>query len=61
MPPDVQQFFQEWASQFAADHFTTDISWDMVPCWMERYEDAARHIDVLEERLSRVLTQLQEL
>ena len=61
MPRDMQRFFQEWGGQFAADHFTRDVSSNMMPCWMVRYEDTARHIDVLEERLRRVLTQAQKL
>lgn len=61
MPPDVRQSFQDWAVQFAADDFANDISWEDVPCWMVRYEDAVTHIELLEERLRAVLTQLQNL
>ena len=61
MPPDVRQFFHRWADQFAGDDFATDISREGVPGWMVRYDDAAAHIEILEERLRAVLTQLQDL
>ena len=56
MPDDIRSFFSEWAGQFAEDSFAKDVSWEGVTCWRVTYHDGVAHVDSLESRLRKVLT-----
>ena len=58
---DVRTVLRQWTDQFGADAFTEDASSKGVTAWAVGYDDVARHIDLLEERLSRVLALLAAL
>lgn len=58
---EVRTVLQQWPDQFQADSFTEDASSKGLTAWSVGYDDAARHIDLLEERLSGVLTELASL
>ena len=55
MPHHVRSFFLDWASQFATDSFSHDVSSRDLPCWTVRYRDVVEQIDLLEARLREVL------
>ena len=66
LPEDLRDILDPWADQFAADGFAKkdprpNIKTDGIKAWCITYDDAARHIDVLVDRLEQVLTALKAL
>lgn len=61
-PPDrLLSLLDGWAEQFRADSFTADASSEGVKAWAVRPGDVVKHIDLLEERLRKVLADLAAL
>lgn len=61
LPPRLRQTLEAWVEQFSSDTFTTPAEttgWKA--CWMT-HQAAAANIDLLCERLDRVLRELAEL
>ena len=59
-PPALCDTLENWAAQFEHDSYTRDVSGNGLKAWaIDSYEDAARNIDVLSERLDAVLNDLQ--
>ena len=63
---DLGEILRKWARQFAGDAFTredprADLKNEGIEAWVVGYDDAAKHIDVLTERLERVLAELKAL
>ncbi len=66
LPGDLRAVLRDWAAQFSSDPFTyrdprEDKHSPGVDAWCVNYDDAAKHIDELAERLERVLTDLKAL
>ncbi len=58
-PPDptLRDRLVHWSDRFAADDFTKSVGKN----WIVGYDAAAEHIDLLEDRLTAVLSELNEL
>lgn len=66
LPEDLRAILEPWADQFAADEFAGEdprphIKKEGIKAWCVTYDDAARHVDTLVDRLQRVLTELKAL
>ena len=61
LAPDIKQLLEEWLGQFEADDFATSWSGRQSRGWRVTPEAAAANIDILCERLDRVLRELSEL
>ena len=55
----LRTILQGWADQFRDDSFTADVSSKGVKAWAIHPDDMVNHIDLLAERLERVLSDLQ--
>ncbi len=62
-PEVLRTVLEEWATQFqdTAEYGATEINLDGLKAWVVPYEAAAANIDLLCERLERVLKELSEL
>ena len=61
-PTNVNGALEKWAAQFENDSYTKDVSADGLKAWaINNCEDAATNIDVLVERLDKVLAELAAL
>ena len=58
---ELRTLLQRWADSFCEDSFTIDASSKGVTAWSVGYDDAARHIDLLADRLAKVLLELKAL
>ena len=58
---ELQTILQQWVDGFCADDFTKEASSKGVAAWSISYDAAARHIDLLEDRLFKVLKELKQL
>ena len=58
---ELRAALEGWAERFRDDPFTKDASSKGVAAWSVDYEAAAGHIDVLTDRLSSILAELQSL
>ncbi len=58
---ELRAILQNYADSFRGDSFTTEVSGKGEATWAVNHSDASRHIDVLIERLTSVLTELAEL
>ena len=58
---ELRATLEGWAGRFRDDPFTKDASSKGVAAWSVDYEAAASHIDVLTDRLSSILAELQSL
>ena len=58
---ELRSILQRWVNQFATDDFTEDASSRGVAAWSVDYTGVADHIDLLENRLGRVLSELNSL
>ena len=58
---ELRGILHQYADSFRDDPFTTDASSRGVMAWAFAYEDAAQHIDLLEDRLAKVLSELRSL
>ena len=57
----LSSVLERWANLFGEDSFTTDASSKGVAAWSVNYHDAIQHIDVLSERLTNILKELESL
>ncbi len=58
---ELRTVLQRWGEGFRDDAFTTDASSKGVTAWSVDYDAAARNIDLLVGRLTKVLSELQSL
>ena len=58
---ELRTVLQHWADSFRDDSFTADASSKGVAAWSVDYDSAARNIDELEARLTKVLSDLKSL
>ena len=58
---ELRDALQKWADSFRDDPFTNDAQSKGVDAWSVDYTAAAENIDLLTERLARVLVDLKEL
>ena len=61
LPANLCEVLKNWANQFAGDAYTRDVSGTGFKAWSISLEDAALNIDVLAERLHKVLSELESL
>ena len=61
LPPNLREVLENWTNQFANDEYTSDVSNPVFKAWSITHEDAVANIDVLAERLDKVLLSLQQL
>ena len=50
-----------WANQFSGDEFAKHLPKDWGNFWEIDYDSAAQHIDLLADRLAKVLSELRSL
>ncbi len=60
-PPELKELLDEWVNQFADDDFSHSHETSGVRAYYVKHEDVAANIDVLCERLEKVLTDLRDL
>ena len=62
-PPEekLRALLERWIDQFSSDDFAEYISSKGVKAWAIGYEAAAHHVDLLVERLTKVLSELKSL
>ena len=62
-PPgeELRALLQRWIDQFSSDDFAQDVSSKGVKAWAVGYEAASHHVDLLVERLTKVLSELKSL
>ena len=62
-PPEeeLRTLLDRWIDQFSSDDFAEEISSKGVKAWAVGYEDAAHHVDLLVERLAKILSELKSL
>ena len=58
---ELRSVLERWIDQFSSDDFTEDVSSKGVKAWAVGYDAAARHADLLVERLAKVLSELRSL
>ncbi len=58
---ELRSVLERWIDQFSSDDFTEDVSNKGVKAWAVGYDAAARHADLLVERLAKVLSELRSL
>ena len=58
---ELRPLLERWIDQFSSDGFAKEISSKGVKAWAVGYEDAAHHVDLLVERLAKVLSELKSL
>ena len=58
---ELRSVLQKWADTFRDDSFTADVSSQGVTAWSVAHDSAPIHIDLLESRLSGVLSELKSL
>ena len=62
---DLREILEQWAGEFAGDGFSSKdsrtLNTEGFEAWCVAYDDAVKHIDVLVERLERVLAKLGAL
>ena len=58
---ELRSVLQKWADTFRDDPFTADVSSQGVTAWSVAHDSAPIHIDLLESRLSGVLSELKSL
>ena len=58
---ELRTVLQRWVAGFREDAFTTDASSKGVTAWSVDYDAAARNIDLLVGRLTKVLSELKSL
>ena len=62
VPEELRARLDQWADQFAGDSFAeASMSGEGTKAWIVDYDDATRHIDLLEGRLAKVLSELKAL
>lgn len=61
LPQNVGKVLDDWVNEFSRDEFATRVEQNGVRAWQISHADAAANIDLLAERLERVLRELREL
>ena len=61
LPQNLRDLLENWVNEFSLDDFATYVSASGVQGWAISHEDAAANIDVLVERMDKVLRSLQNL
>ena len=61
LPSNVREVLDNWVNEFSQDEFVTEVSQTGIKAWHISHQDAAANIDLLAERLERVLGELREL
>ena len=61
LPTNLREVLENWADLFADDIFVHDVSSPGFKAWAITLEDAAANIDVLANRLDKVLSDLGAL
>ena len=60
-PPGLNEILKMWAGEFKDDTFVTRYPHESLDAWIVKHQDAADNIDVIAERLEKVLTDLRNL
>ena len=62
-PPgeELRALLQRWIDQFSSDDFSQDVSSKGLKAWAVGYDAASHHVDLLVERLTKVLSELKSL
>ena len=62
-PPgeELRSLLERWIDQFSSDDFTEDVSSKGVKAWAVGYDAASQHVNLLVERLVKVLSELKSL
>ena len=62
-PPgeELRTLLDRWIDQFSSNDFAEEISSKAVKAWAVGYEAASHHVDLLVERLTKVLSELKSL
>ena len=58
---ELQNLLERWIDQFSSDGFAEDVSSKGVKAWAVGYDAASHHVDLLVERLTKVLSELKSL
>ena len=61
LPQNVREVLDNWVNEFSQDDFVTEVTQTGIKAWHISHQDAAANIDLLAERLERVLRELREL
>ena len=61
LPTNLRRVLENWADQFSDDAYTRDVSSTGFKAWSMTYGDAVGNIDVLVQRLDKVLSELETL
>ena len=61
LPQNLRDLLDNWISEFSNDEFVTLVEQKGIKAWHISHQDAAANIDLLAERLERVLRELREL
>ena len=61
IPQNLREVLDNWVNEFSQDEFVTEVSQTGIKAWHISHQDAAANIDLLAERLERVLRELREL
>lgn len=61
LPQNLREVLDNWVEEFSQDAFATEVLKIGIKAWHISHQDAAANIDLLAERLGRVLQELREL
>ena len=61
LPQNLRDLLDNWVNGFSQDDFVTPVEQKGIKAWHISHQDAAANIDLLAERLERVLRELREL
>ena len=61
LPPDLTEVLNNWVNEFAQDEFAVKVEQTGIRAWQMTHQAAADNIDLICERLDRVLKELSEL
>ena len=61
LPQNVREVLDGWVNEFSQDEFVTEVAQTGIKAWHISHQDAAANIELLAERLDRVLRELREL
>ena len=60
-PPGLNKILKTWAAEFKDDTFVTRYPHEGLDAWIVKHQDAADNIDIIAERLGKVLDDLRKL
>lgn len=61
IPQNLREVLENWVNEFSNDDFVAPVEQKGIKAWHISHQDAAANIDLLAERLERVLRELREL